>query len=666
MRCFRVLVCVMLGTLAACNSSSTPAPSTPDLELEALPGTQVRMALGGGRGVWDGPFPSDDLLAPNGVLPYTFPNPNQVTLLSQALELLAKDHQGFSLTAPIFLSLTAPIDPKRLPDLKGSTEQSSPVFLIAIHGDGQRHPVEVHFEADGGPNGTSNLLSILPVQGVPLAPNTTYAAVVLRSLGDAAGQPLGRSQDLADLLNKYGGAAYYGKPLQWLNYKGIHRADIAGLAVFTTGEPAAQMAKARDAILKEPLPLPKAWTRTEVYDDYCVYQTSIDMPDDQSGTPPFAASGGGWLTDAKTGAPIRQRLSTSSLFVTIPRQPMPAAGYPPMVFVRTGGGGDRPLIDRGVQPATGQPASIPGTGPAMWFAKAGFAGIQVDGPLGGLRNITHADEQFLIFNVMNAAALRDNIRESALELMLLAHIVPKLQLDTSDCPGASPAAHFDDHFLGLMGHSTGAWIAQLVLAFEPAYQLAVLSGAGSSYLENIVHKLHPVATRPIAEGLLGYDTIGRALSDHDPALMLVEWAAEPSDPQVYNHAQRRHVLMLQGIVDGYILPAIANPTTLSMGLDLGGEALDAKNEELKTLNQQSILDLLPFVGLKQLTLPVQGNNQGKYTTVVVQHPGDGIEDGHEVVFQTEAPKHQIICFLKSFLSGVPTVVPGASLNTPCP
>lgn len=658
----------MLGTLAACNSSSTPAASTPP--LQALPGTQVRMALAIGRGVWEGPFPSDDLRTAIGFIGLdTFPNPNQVTLLSQAQALLTQDQQGFSLTAPIFLSLSGPIDPKRLPDVKGSTEQSATVFVSVVHGNGQRHPVEVHFEADGGPNGTSNLLSILPLQGVPLRPNTTYAAVVLRSLGDAAGQPLGRSEDLAKILNTDGmstdGARYHWAA-HWLESQGIHRADIAGLAVFQTGDPAAQMEAARKAMLQEPLPLPKAWTRTEVYDDYCVYQTSIDMPDYQGGTPPFQSVGGGWVTNHQTGAPIRQRLSTSSLFVTIPRQPMPAAGYPPMVFVRTGGGGDRPLIDRGVQPATGQPASIPGTGPAMWFAKAGFAGIQVDGPLGGLRNITHADEQFLIFNVMNAAALRDNIRESALELMMLARIVPTLQVDTADCPGASPSAYFDVSFLGLMGHSTGAWIAQLVLAFEPAYQLAILSGAGSSYLENIVHKLHPVATRPIAEGLLGYDTIGRALSDHDPALMLVEWAAEPSDPQVYNHAQRRHVLMLQGIVDGYILPAIANPTTLSMGLDLAGEALDAKNEELKTLNQQSILDLLPFVGLKQLTLPVKGNNKGEFTTVVVQHPGDGIEDGHEVVFQTEAPKHQIICFLKSFLSGVPTVVPGAPLGTPCP
>ena len=680
----RIVLCVLLGLAAACSSATKPhaaAPAADTVEtsadaastplFEVLPGTQVRMRLGPNRGFWDGPFPSDDLRDVNGVVQLpTFPDPNQVPLLGQALALLAQEHQGFSLTAPIFLSLTGPIDESRLPDAKGSLDPSAKVFLVDATRMGERHPVVVHFEADGGPNGTTNLLSILPLQGVPLHPDELYVAVVLRSLNDAADEPLGRSQELADLLNdpKF---ADYGLALHLLKPINLPLDNIAGLAVFTTGHPAGPMATARTAILNEPTPLPGPWTRTDVFDEYCVYQTTIDMPDYQSGTPPFQTSGGGWLIDHATAAPvpILQRHSTSSLFVTIPRKPMPDNGFPPTVFVRTGGGGDRPLVDRGVQPGTGQPTpkDQAGTGPAMWFAKAGFAGIQVDGPLGGLRNVTHADEQFLIFNVMNAEALRDNIRESALELMLLAHIVPKLQLDTSDCPGASASAHFDDNFLSLMGHSTGAWIAQLVLAFEPAYKLAILSGAGSSYLENIVHKLHPVATRPIAESLLGYDTINRTLTDHDPALMLVEWAAEPSDPQVYNHpAQAHHVLMLQGIVDGYILPAIANPTTLSMGLDLAGDALDAKSAEEKALNQTSILDLLPFVGRKQLTLPVTGNRDGKYTTVVVQHPGDGIEDGHEVVFQTEPPKHQIICFLKSFLTGVPTVVPLAGLDAPCP
>ena len=37
------------------------------------------------------------------------------------------------------------------------------------------------------------------------------------------------------------------------------------------------------------------------------------------------------------------------------------------------------------------PPRVPGSGPAREFARVGFAGVQVDGPLGGLRNTTGGD-----------------------------------------------------------------------------------------------------------------------------------------------------------------------------------------------------------------------------------------------------------------------------------
>jgi hypothetical protein len=46
--------------------------------------------------------------------------------------------------------------------------------------------------------------------------------------------------------------------------------------------------------------------------------------------------------------------------------------------------------------------------------------------------------------------------------------------------------------------------------------------------------------------------------------------------------------------------------------------------------------------------------------------GDGIEDGHEVIFQTDPPKHQYRCFLQSWLSGVPKVPPDDVADAPCP
>src|SRR5205823_6533348 len=104
------------------------------------------------------------------------------------------------------------------------------------------------------------------------------------------------------------------------------------------------------------------------------------------------------------------------------------------VFIRTGGGGQRPLIERGVSDASWS-LLVPGTGPAMELARAGFAAISVDGPQGGLRNVLGLDEQVLVFNFLNPGALRDNIRQTAIEQALLAGWASGLTLDAADCPG---------------------------------------------------------------------------------------------------------------------------------------------------------------------------------------------------------------------------------------
>ncbi len=559
-------------------------------------------------------------------------------------------------------------------------DSSAPDFL-------KRYPAQIAFTADGGPFGAPNLLSVLPLQGFPLRPNTLYAAVVLRKLGDAHGAKLGQSASMVALATNgrptgIGDEPFgdYQHALAALAQAGVASTDIAGLAVFTTGAPAAAMGVLRADVLSRALPtMNSAPVLTDTFPTYCVYATTIGMPDYQEGTPPFKKTGGGWVYDAN-GKPILQRTEPANLVFTIPRQPVPLYGYPITVLVQAGAGGDRALVDRGVQATTGGPAITPGTGPAMYFAQAGYAGAEVDGPLEGLRNTTHEDEDLLIFNFMNAEALRDNVRESALELILFAHILQTIQFDAHDCPGVgTDLVHFESDHMGLMGHSMGAWIAPLILAYEPLYRGAILSGAGGSYIENVMYKIKPLTVLPLAEALLDYDMDGRSLIDWDPALSLVQWAAEPSDPQVYTRGivrepaqgeKARNVLMEQGIVDHYIMPNIANTTSLSLGLDLAGPALDAQSPELQMTTEYTITPLLPLGGRSNIQLPASGNFTGSdgsaVTAVVIQHPSDGIEDGHEIVFQTDPPKHQYVCFLQSLLTGVPKVPTDGAAGDPCP
>ena len=101
--------------------------------------------------------------------------------------------------------------------------------------------------------------------------------------------------------------------------------------------------------------------------------------------------------------------------------------------------------------------------------------------------------------------------------------------------------------------------------------------------------------------------------------------------------------MFQGIVDHYILPPMANTSTISFGLDLAGSALDVQTPELAAFTP--VTKVLPLSQRSAIALPAQSNVAQNITAVVVQWPSDGIEDGHEIMFQRQEPKYQYRCFL---------------------
>ncbi len=658
----------MRSALLACLTLSCAC--APDV----VDGPPFSMSFSREGSLFDAPFPSDDLLREDGTVDVSgVTNPNNAGVVASALDIVARDARGFSQAGAVYLRAGARVDRASLPDLFGSVRDDASVFLVDV-GTGARVPVDVAFLDDGGPFGDARLLSLLPLQGAPLRARTTYAAVVTRALRYADGSAPAPAPVLDELRAgktpdgmSAAVAASYRAALDTLGD------DVAALAVFTTDDRAADLSLfLDDALAHHPVAPPATPALTDTFDGYCVFQSTVDLPDYQSGVPPYSQSGGAWRVD-DAGAPAFDHEETGRIFITVPRGPMPATGWPTVVFIGTGAGGERALVDRGVCATPDFTAPVvPGSGPAQEFARVGWAAVQIDGALEGLRNTTGGNEDFLVFNVFNPPALRDNIRQSALELALLPPMLAALHFDASACDGAAGTFAVDGDKLALMGHSMGAAIAPLVLAAQPAFHTAVLSGAGSSYIANIMDKQRPLVVRPVAEQLLGYTASGRALEAHDPALTLFQWAAEPSDAQIYDDVivraprsgtQPRNVLMLQGIVDHYILPSIAEATSLSMGLDLAGPAID-DGDELAALDQRPLETLLPLVGRAALPLPASGN-AGDHTAVVVQNPGDDVEDGHEVNFQTERPKAEYRCFLEDVAAGrVPVVRAGDSAD-PC-
>ena len=450
---------------------------------------------------------------------------------------------------------------------------------------GEEVPLDVVFLEDGGPYGAPHLVAALPVQGFPLQPGTTYTA------------------------------SAYGSEWQ-----------------FTTQDPIEELARFVEAAREEPTPSPGQWTETDRFEDYCVFESTLSMPVYQVGEPPFQNEGGTWAHDGAL-----QAWEEARIVVTLPLGEAPEGGWPTVVFSRTGGGGLRPLVDHG--PADAEGVIAPGTGVALDFARAGWAGVSVDGPHGGLRNVTGGDEQFLMFNILNPGAMRDNVRQSALELALVPDILEGLELSGEACGGS-----VDTGSLVLMGHSMGATIAPLTLA-QGGYIGAILSGAGGSWIHNIVYKQSPLEVRPLAEAMLDHP----GLHPHDPTLSLVQWTGESADPPVYGAAIQQlgvQVLMLQGIVDTYILPPMANATSWSLGLDLARPALDVDHPDLQGFVPAQ--DMLAWSGGQLVDLPAAPG-------LVIQHVEDGLQDGHEVLFQKEEPRAQIRSFLSSLAQGQPLV-----------
>ena len=208
-----------------------------------------------------------------------------------------------------------------------------------------------------------------------------------------------------------------------------------------------------------------------------------------------------------------------------------------------------------------------------------------------------------------------------------------------------------------MGHSMGASIAPLAMAFEPRFDAMIVSGAGASWLANVLYKESPIATRPLAETLLGYR--GRRLREDDPVLSLLQWAGEEADAAVYapvfsrDTATPRNTLMFQGVRDTYIPPEVANPLTLALGIDVVSPVID-----------RSVINALALTGRQQISFPAASNLRGA-TAALVQHEEDGIEDGHEILWQRADARTQLRCFLRTLREGEAVIADPSALPPIC-
>lgn len=625
----------------------TPEPTGPVEAVFVLPtGAE-------GEGFFDLPWPSDVRRTAEGTIDMTgFPT-RRNPFVQRYLDAMTERLDGFGTNGAVYFRFSRTIDAGALPERpEQSLEDGAAVFLVDVDPDspdvGTRHPIALHFQDCPTRFWSAHTLAIRPVYGLPLASDRTYAAVVTTGLNSADGEPFARSADLEAVLAGESDAAVdaiYGPALDALEAAGVTRDAILSLAVFTTQDATGETIAIRDWMHAEyPAPSVVTVETDRVAPRYeRVAGTYGPVPIFQAGELPYAnAEDGGDITLDATGAPTVHGEYDARFSLTIPTSPMPAGGYPIVLYAH-GTGGDFETVVR--------------NDTAEKLAALGIASMGVDQIHHGARNPTATDPSILFFNIPNPLAARDNNRQSALDIVQQARLVPGLTFDTGLVERDGMPVRFDPAQTWFMGHSQGGLNGPIFLAIDDGARAAVLSAASSVITPSLIEKVEPLVIPDIVVALLnlpGGDYMQAfALEgftvEHPVATLLQTWL-EASDASNYAHLvfsspregfAPKSVLMTEGLRD-----AFSPPTSI--------EALAGAMRTPVVQPVGSPLVSLRLAGVDPVAPPVTGNVAGGAATAgLLQFP----DDGHFAIFDNETAEAQYLGFFGSLLEGGPGTIP---------
>ncbi len=658
---------------------------------------------------FDFPFPSDLRLTPSGAPDVAgLPNPTLSAVL-EGLRVIAGDRRGFPFMPVAWFRFTAPMASQDVSKTI-TADKSSTILLVDVDEASPTRGALVPTVASTLNTDRyvpENVLAVAPRPGFILEPHRKYAFVVMRSLGDANGKPLGVAASLDGLKpgktpaagTNAAASALYASLWPALDKAGVATADVAAATVFTTGDVVADTYDLSSKILaKYKIDL----TGIKVDPDdgathprYCELQATVTYPQFQRGVPPFDTEGS--IQIGSDGLPIKTRDEVAAVTISLPKQTMPAGGFPLVVYFHGTGGVSDAIADRGVWrpepdatkcPSGGYPmperdtwngvlgCNTKGEGPAHVNAEHGTAMVASALPVNPQRypeGLTKDLPEY--FNINNVASLRDIFRQGIFEQRLLIEALRTLTIDPSvvaactglALPTGETAFHFKSDAVMAQGQSMGAMYANLISAVEPRIKATVATGAGGYWTYFILtSQFIPMLPGKLAL-LLG---IRGEYTFMHPALQLAQIGLEPADPMAYMprvaHSPLpmhpvRPVFQPVGKGDSYFTTVVQDQVALAY-----------RNQEAGTQVWPTMQDGLGLVGLGGIApYPVAQNRTSAsgaaYTGVVVQYEGDGLYDPHAIYSQLDAVKYQYGCFFETFAkTGTATIPAPAAFGTPCP
>ncbi|MBL9020451.1 MAG: hypothetical protein JNL83_40075 [Myxococcales bacterium] len=608
---------------------------------------------------WNAPFPSDDRIGATGGPDMTgFPNPRNVPILN-ALLLTVGDRLGWPVMPVMYVRFTAPVPERAIGDVIPPMDDA--VLLVDVEPTSPERGTSVPLVAATLPKDAyvaENLVAFAPRPGIVLRPHTAYALVVRSAFAPGFRQA-------AKLAKKYFADGHVLRDT--LAMLGIPEDDVLVATVFTTGDEVERARKRSEAVRTAHHPVIEnlALFNGAMHDGFCELRGTITMPQFQKGMQPFDNEGR-FVLDAGD-LPQKQSELTIPLRITLPKAPMPAAGWPLYQFIHGSGGLSSGLVDLGYSPV---PSDMPepGKGPGYVAALHGVAAASSAMPVNPERLPGASDYGYL--NINNLAAFPYTFQQGLFEQRMLLDALLALQIPHATvaacglpAPAGGAAHRFDPGKLALGGQSMGGMYTNLVGATEPRFGALVPTGAGGFWNLMILETATIPGARSLLATALGVDD--STLSFVHPGLDVMALGWEIAEPLAYMDriarrplpgAAPRHVYEPVGKGDSYFVIEVYDAAALAYG-----------NQQAGTIVWPSMQDALALDKISGLaSYPVKANRDGK-TRVVVQYPGDGIIDAHYLYRQNADVKHQYGCFLESYVrDGVPTVPGPGAITDPCP
>ena len=624
-----------------------------------------------GEAYYDHPFPSDVRRNPDGKVRFEgFYNPTENVLIHSFVKAATGLLDGFSPSAAAYFRFDGDLDPVSLPqDPPATLDPASSLQLIDIDAKspehGQRKLASWFFRSKPGVFWLKDTLAVAPARGYPLRPRTRYAIVLTRDARAAAGgNPILPSADLEEVLGfrpiterTAQVRAVYTPALDELGKAGIDARRIAQMTVFTTNDPTDETFRVTDAskTLEAPKADDTAWVAKEQSGAYDVYEGVYGpVANYQAGKLPFAQAddGGGFVFDAG-GKPVVQSTFTMRFALAVPNAtacPMPADGYPIVLYAHGTGGDYRSFLSGDGEPGKLLPKvciAVMGVDQIFHGTRPGAPPLDDPNRIGEI--------ELLYFNFGNPIAFRTNVRQSSVDVTMQARLFSDSKMIVPAAVSRTTAdIHFDASRLMFYGHSQGGQNGPLFLGSDDVSRGGVLSGSGAMIIVPLLEKTKPSPSVVGAvKTLMGVNGEGNEdeLNFYHPVLNLAQTLGDAADPLNYvpyiikspRAGVHKSIYMTEGIGadgvgDSYAPPDGIEIASVSMGLP-------------RMLPGIRPVAMAAWGGIADVTIPPEGLSGnlggGTATGILAQFEPVAGSDGHFVIFDVLPARKQSTQFMKN-------------------